>query len=924
MDRISVGEEAARRPYSWNDFYTKYLDDLHPINLAVQDMLRMQGQAGKLTPGKRLPALQDPYVLARLSRGSIGKANAMLESGVLDWRTSQPVTSGLRDILQPVEAVGKLDVLRTFLAARHAMDLQARGLKIPFEVADAQAALTLRRGRADPVISEAAAGIDAYQAALRKYVMDSGLWSAEQVRAMEKLNPNYVPFYRFIEEPRPFMSYPAGPAVGGRRFANLPSGTRKAKGGETLPLADPLENIMRNTYSLVQLADRHAVSNQLIRMAENTPGQEIVRPIKPPTRRVDASPEMARAFREQGIEITPEQAAEFSTTYRPAQTLGEGVIWAWQEGKRKFFQVDPELHLGRESTNSFVQMLSAPARILRAGATLSPRFIARNPFRDQFTAAVFSNYGFKPGYDLFRGIFHAATRDRLYQDFRRAGGEHATLVRTTAAERRGLQRTLDDLVRQDSMLADAWRTAKGPKGWLEGLRVLSSTMEQASRAREFQRALAQTGDPRTAAFASREVTLDFARMGTNIRVLNQIIPFFNANIQGMDKLVRVFRDNPQKASALAMAYITMPTLALYAINHDDPIYNELTEARRDMFWNVPIMKFNDNMGRLERTGEFLSVPKPFDAGLIFGAAAERTARWLKDNDPEAWDQFAGTLLESFVPGVLPTAIAPPIEAVTNFSFFRRRPIVPEREQDLLPAEQAGPLQGETVRAIGQAFGVSPRKVEALVRGYTGGLGEGALATTDLILDKLNISEGPIEPRTPLERTPLVGPMIGQFLVREPTISSRSVETFYRNWESVGAVMNTVRAQIREARGTDASNLARGSQTEMAAYPIFQEASTAMNRIMRAIRLVRANKNIEREDREERIRMLGRVYRTIAGNANEAYNKLKFHLEAQAPQPQPSSPGVTVTPLLDMPESGRERAPAPLGATQAPITVPSGR
>ena len=690
-------------------------------------------------------------------------------------------------------------------------------------------------------------------------------------------------------------------------MANLPTGTRRARGGETAQLVDPLENIVRNTYAFTQLADRHAVGEALVKMAEGVARREgvpfkessassIITPARPTIRPTGVS----------GGELELSAfAGDMMTIFRPRETLGDGIISVWRGGKRKHYSVDPELYsamldLGREQSNRLIRFLAAPARVLRAGATLSPRFIARNPLRDQFTASIFSRYGFKPGLDLGRGIFHVIERDRLFQQFQRSGAEHATLVRSTGAERRALQRTLSDLTNRGGRLADAGRVVTHP---IEGLRALSEAMETASRSQEFARAMAKTRDPRLAAFAAREVTLDFSRMGTQMRVLNQIIPFLNANVQGVDKLFRSFKERPVVTSALATGYITLPTLALYMLNHDDPIYNELSSARRDFYWNVSIPRWNAEQGRIERSGEFISIPKPFDAGLIAGAYPERVAEWIKTNDPEAFEDLRTNILESFIPGVLPTAIAPAIQAITGYEFFRGRPIVPEREKRLLPEYQAGPFQGETVRLVGKALGVSPRIVESVIRGHTGGLGEGVLATVDLILDGLGTQEGPIEPRTPLERTPLIGPMASQFLTREPTISSRSVSQFFQHWEEIDATMNTVRSLVTEGRAIEANRLATGSRAEIASYQIFSQSAESMSKVMKAIRGVRASRELDREQREERLKILGRVYRTIAGNALEARKRLMQNLEAPIPLSPFLFPADSSVPLGGDPKDG---------------------
>jgi hypothetical protein len=103
------------------------------------------------------------------------------------------------------------------------------------------------------------------------------------------------------------------------------------------------------------------------------------------------------------------------------------------------------------------RLLSYPAKWLRAGATLTPEFIARNPARDQFTAFVYSKYGFMPGYDLSKGIFHAIKKDDLYWKWKISGGEHSMLV---SMDREYLQKSLDKVLRGRGLFVhENWRDA---------------------------------------------------------------------------------------------------------------------------------------------------------------------------------------------------------------------------------------------------------------------------------------------------------------------------------------------------------------------------------------------------------------------------------------------------------------------------------
>jgi hypothetical protein len=344
LSKVSVGAKEAR-PKVFGEFYTKYLDDLHPINLAVKDLLLGLGEPkAKLPPGVRLGGIEDPYVLARLSRGSVGKANAFLETGPLDFATLQPVGPGLKQIVEPVVAAGKLESLRAYLPARRALELEQRGIETPFtDILDA-AKKTV--ADVDPVVARATAQLDNYQSALLKYMQDSGILSGEQVKLMQEANRAYVPFYKFIEGRIEGPPPPSGPRVSGRRFANLRPGLRRIRGGKVLPVVDPLESIVRNTYAFVRLADRQAVSDALVRLAErykNLMGEEpthIIARTKPGVRPIELAPaEMKKSHKNlmellevSGVaeKLGREELSAFSngamTIFRPRERLPEGVI----------------------------------------------------------------------------------------------------------------------------------------------------------------------------------------------------------------------------------------------------------------------------------------------------------------------------------------------------------------------------------------------------------------------------------------------------------------------------------------------------------------------------------------------------------------------------------------------------------------------
>ena len=86
----------------------------------------------------------------------------------------------------------------------------------------------------------------------------------------------------------------------------------------------------------------------------------------------------------------------------------DSTISVWENGKKVFYDVGDEIAravkgLNEESMGILTKILSAPAKLLRQGATgRNIDFMIPNVFTDQLDAAVSSKYGYKPFLDYFR------------------------------------------------------------------------------------------------------------------------------------------------------------------------------------------------------------------------------------------------------------------------------------------------------------------------------------------------------------------------------------------------------------------------------------------------------------------------------------------------------------------------------------------
>lgn len=759
--------------------YSLMVDELYPLK-RYTDIARKKGFEVK--------AEDDPFILATLHRGWHGKADAYLQHKTFDanfqW-SGEPLNA----ILQEVTNKDALRDFDSYLVAKQSVFRLEHGKKIGIDQKTATEAIK-ELEEAHPEFRDLSKRIYDYQDRLLRYVRDSGLISEASYDKF-RVNLSYVPLHRVIEElgSRGYL---------GKGFADLPSVFKKLKGSER-EIIPPTESIVKHTYIMIDAAERNQVARAMTRLAQVHPelGRKVEKIPSDMARVAQLSEqEITAIVRKQGFDLGPEEITELANVFRPSMFAPKGnILKVVEDGKPTYYQVDPEIYkalemLDRESSNLLIQMLSYPARMLRLGAvSLSPEFLVRNPVRDSFTAWVYSKGGFIPGLDSMRGVWSALGHDEMYWKWKISGGEHSML---TSLDRQYMQDDVKALTA--SRLAKAKNVIRHP---LQSAQMLAELGEEATRIGEYR--LVQQGGKRwwlgaeripeteterermlRAGYAAREVTLDFARLGAKTRSVNQIIAFWNANVQDIDKTRRSFQGNPIRTLVKLIAGITIPSVLLYLATKDDPRIQELPQWQRDLFWIIPT----------ENT--LWRIPKPFNLGMIFGSGAEHMLRYMEDNDPESIKKLADNILQGAMPGILPTAFLAPIEVATNYSFFLDRPVISESLERLPPELQYNRYTPEVAKQIGNLLGVSPESVEHMVRGYTGGFGRLAMETGDAMTQAV-LGRDTVKPA----RTLADVPVIRGFVAREPWGSSESVNRLYEMLERAEQGAAAIKQMKRE-------------------------------------------------------------------------------------------------------------------------------
>ena len=964
LSKISIGEHTDKEPMTFQKLYTDLVDDLNPIREAVK----------KAAAKGELPTDQDPYQLARLSRGTFGKANQFLEFGTFDFKTYENNGPSLKDILQ--KGVGRdfpeitdaekvdLNGFRAYAAAKRAVELDGRGIESGFDIEAAK--VVVKNGKQYEAVARE---LTNYQNRLTKYLKDAGVVSEDAYQSMLDANKDYVPFFRVMDED------PTGAGLG--RGVKTKNPIKSIKGSERNTI-DPIESVIKNTYLYLSLAERNAVGNAFVKMAKDSGRPDIfLKKVAPEQRAVqlqeseiralfdefvtfrkktstervtrtksasesksetvggeDAAPQSkqgkmvrdrvlealsARGFSkgeaEQmisrleaktggGVTTTESKTTvetlvkeiekteyvpeidirlphEVATIFRAVKTpLRDNEIAVFENGKYQKYEVDPEVARAFNAADSqtaglLTKILAIPAKALRAGAVLSPDFMGRNMIRDQTMAFVLSKGGYFPVFDFVRGAFSLARKDQDFQNWLKSGGANAALV---SMDRQYIQQQLATLTEVQGVMGKAWNVAKSP---FEILRITSELIENATRLGEFKKVsggLTEKAAIQEGGMASREVTVDFARTGMKTRAMSLISAFFNAAVQGEDRVIRAFAEKPVGTTTKMMAAITLPSVLLYLSNRDDPRWQEIPRWQKDLFW---IVFTEDHIYR---------IPKPHSAGIMFGSIPERMMEAYESDHPGAMKDLEKSFISAFFPNMIPTVAAPIVDQFANRSLFTGAPLIPAAQEKLLPEYQYTEYTTETAKALGQILGAfpglrersirdedtfiggvaralsTPILVENYVRSWTGGLGMYTLQLADKALRESGVLPDPVKPLETLSDLPV----IKAFVVRYPSASAQSIQDFYDDYYAKKRVFDT---KMELAKQGDLDAFDRVQNIDPSAWDEMAGIRDTLTQQSQLVRLIYKNPDFSPEDKRQLIDSI--YYRMIelAKVGNDAMREL---------------------------------------------------
>jgi len=489
-----------------------------------------------------------------------------------------------------------------------------------------------------------------------------------------------------------------------------------------------------------------------------------------------------------------------------ASTLGKGTgpassdtVRFKHKGEDHFVVIDTDLYgipaslivKGMEGIKTTmpaaIRMLGMPADILRKFVTRNPAYAVKQAIRDPLTAWMTTGVDGVPVLNSMTELVSMVAGRSEAEKKLMASGAISSNVFT------GDKGDMDKFLKEISMGRSGWQKimARADAFALQG--------DAATRAVIYKDSLNKGMSEMQAMLRTLE-SMNFSRRGLSpsMQMASVLIPFFNAQIQGLDVLYRAFKGDMPYSQQLEIRkklvarglLLAAGTIAYAAMMEDDEAYKNAKPEERLGNWFLPT-PFSD---------EPLRIPIPFELGYLFKALPEAVYNMAAEDERNNDITKGMTKLVMLSnPFSLPQAIKPATEVYLGKSFFGGD-IESQREiHSMVPTERYRTSTSEISKMIGSItgdIGLSPIKLDYLIRGYTGGLG---IALVSLANPLMN-TEAVEAPTMKTSKMPFIG---GLF---QPVEGRGTLDAAYERM-----------LEIQQAKGTYDALLQQGKRDEALAF-----------------------------------------------------------------------------------------------------------
>jgi hypothetical protein len=561
-----------------------------------------------------------------------------------------------------------------------------------------------------------------------------------------------------------------------------------------------------------------------------------------------------------------------STIGQGAGPAGPDTVRFKHKGEDHFVVIDTDLYgipaslivKGMEGIKTTipaaVRMLGVPADILRKFVTRNPAYAIKQAIRDPLTAWMTTG---ADGIPVLNGLKELSSMVAGRSDVEKklmASGAISSNVFT------GDKGDIEKFLKEISMGRTGWQKimARADAFALQG--------DAATRAVIYRDSLNKGMSEMQAMLRTLE-SMNFGRRGLSpsMQMASVLIPFFNAQIQGLDVLYRAFKGDMPYSQQLEIRkkmlarglMLAAGTIAYAAMMEDDEAYKNAKPEERLGNWFLPT-PFSD---------EPLRIPVPFELGYLFKSLPEAVYNMAAaDERNEDITKGMRKLVMQSNPFSLPQAIKPATEVYLGKSFFGGD-IESQREiHGMVPTERYRTSTTEIAKMMGSITGeanISPIKLDYLIRGYTGGLGIALISLANPLLNT-ETTEAPTKKTSQL-------PFIGGLF--QPVEGRGTQDAAYERM-----------LEIQQAKGTYDSLMQRGKREEAREFrdEYIDKISSAsvsgtvqqkLGELAKMKRMVESSPTLSTERKDELIKRL----ETQQNNLAERFLRISDRTTRQAAQ-----------------------------------------
>ena len=545
-----------------------------------------------------------------------------------------------------------------------------------------------------PEFAEHEAKVRKYLDNLMQYRVDSGLITQEEADYFRKKYPDYVPTYRNKES---VLQELYGKKNIGKTLGIARGGVEKL-----LPLDIALAEM---TKKVIKNGQKNIFTNKLFDIFEKNSKlfEEYI---------TDAN---------EGIRELDKQIDEFGED----DPKFKNTVSFYKDGKYIELTMTPKLY------EAFAEMSKAPEekapvadwwRILNNGykkliTTYDPTFIIRNGLKDLQDATINSRDTKAMLKNLPKAYAEIANGGELFELYKSMGGLHSSRfdeIKTKGVEKKSWAKKIPDALAFGNMM-----------------------VEQAPRLAEFISVLEKgdRNDPDVLAdalYAAADVTTNFGESGTWGKLLNAYyVPFLNPAIQGTAKIGRLITEPKTAkqwyglaAKAIIMGvgagFINDIIIGIFGDDEEKEEYEKLQDRVKDNYFLIP----TDD-------GKFAKIPKGRIAASL-GVIADRVRDVAKGEKVSAGEAVV-RILENIAPEnpITNNILSPFIDAdLFNNESKGKTWYGGDIENDSLQGLPAGERFDSSTdlfsKYAGKALGLSPKKINYILKQYTGGIGRTVL------------------------------------------------------------------------------------------------------------------------------------------------------------------------------------------------------